>query len=54
MSENNPLAAMSEAVKQQISEQQTKEIVNQLKELNKKFDLIIKHFGITSTSRYIK
>ena len=54
MSESNPLAVMSEAAKQQLSEQQTKEIVNQLKELNKKFDLIIKYFGITSTSRYIK
>jgi hypothetical protein len=51
---NNPLTAVSEAVKQRATEAQMQELINQVKDLNKKFDLIIQHFGITSTSRYIR
>jgi len=51
---NNPLTAVSEAVKQRTTDAQMQELIDQVKALNKKFDLIIQHFGITSTSRYIQ
>lgn len=54
MPDNNPLTAVSDAVKQRETENQMQELIQQVKELNKKFDLIIQHFGITPTSRYIK